>query len=232
MTEFDKYASEYERMHAENVKASGYSPTFFDEYKIKEVHRRMKVYGQDKAPLHILNFGCGIGKSEPILRKYFPAASIVGADVSEESLSIARKNNARLENIRWEVLSEHGPIPFGDTFDLIFIANVFHHIPHSEHLRILQDLRAHLRPGGRLFLFEHNPLNPITVRTIKACPFDVDAVLLNPGYTGRQMQKAGFNSCRRQFTLFFPAFLGFLSPLETLLGWCPLGAQYYYEAHV
>ena len=232
MSEFDKYASDYTSMHAQNVKASGYEPAFFDEYKIKEIHRRLQSLGIAQKELHILNFGCGIGKSEPLLVKYFPYASIVGADVSEDSLLLAKKANPNIKNVRWEVLSETGPIPFADTFDIIFIANVFHHIPHSEHLRIMQDLRKHLRPNGILYMFEHNPWNPITVKTIKDCPFDIDAVLLSPSYAGTLFKKSGFTHSTRRFTLFFPAFVGFLRPLEPLLNRLPIGAQYYYEARL
>ena len=69
MTEFDKYALEYDRMHAENVKPSGYDPAFFDEYKVREIHRVLAAEGRADEPLSILNFGCGIGKSEPFLEQ-------------------------------------------------------------------------------------------------------------------------------------------------------------------
>lgn len=230
MSEFDKYARDYDDMHAENVKSSGYTPAFFDEYKVKEIARLLHDRNQTNKPLHILNFGCGIGKSEQYLHKYFPYATIVGADVSNDSLDIAKKDNADLDCIRWELISETETIGFGDTFDVIFIANVFHHIPHSEHERILKDLRNHLRPNGRLFMFEHNPWNPITVKTIKDCPFDIDAVLLSPAYSKSVYQKAGFSGTSIRFTLFFPAFVSFLRPLEPMLSWLPLGAQYYIEA--
>ena len=63
MSEFDKYARDYDDMHAENVKSSGYTPAFFDEYKVKEIARLLHARNQTNKPLHILNFGCGIGKS-------------------------------------------------------------------------------------------------------------------------------------------------------------------------
>ncbi|MFN5006280.1 MAG: class I SAM-dependent methyltransferase [Ignavibacteria bacterium] len=230
MSEFDKYAKDYADMHATNVRASGYTPAFFDEYKVKEIARLLSSRGKQNNALHILNFGCGIGKSEQYLHTYFPYSTIVGADVSADSLNMAREHNKGIDCIRWELLSETEPIGFGDTFDVIFIANVFHHIPHSEHERILKDLRAHLRPGGSLFMFEHNPWNPLTVKTIKDCPFDVDAVLLSPSYSTSIYKKAGFSGTRLRFTLFFPSFARFLRPLEPLLSWLPLGAQYYCEA--
>ena len=230
MSEFDKYAKDYDQMHATNVQASGYTPAFFDEYKVKEIARLLSSRGKQHNPLHILNFGCGIGKSEQYLHKYFPYASIVAADVSADSLDIARENNKGLNCIRWEHISETDGLAFGDTFDVIFIANVFHHIPHSEHIRILKDLRSHLRPGGSLFMFEHNPWNPITVKTIKDCPFDVDAVLLSPSYSKRIYENSGFSGTSIRFTLFFPSFVSFLRPIEPFLSWLPMGAQYYIEA--
>lgn len=227
MTEFDKYALEYDKMHAENVKPSGYEPAFFDEYKVKEIHRVLTSEGLADKPLSILNFGCGIGKSEPFLVQYFRQAEILGCDVSIESVKLARRSNPGLERTRFEFFDEGKPLPFAEKFDMIFIANVFHHIPHKHHEDILRDLRGHLAPGGSVFMFEHNPLNPLTVRTINRCPFDVDAVLLRPAYAVSIFRKAGFSRIERQFTLFFPHFLGALRPLEPSLGWLPLGAQYY-----
>ena len=34
-TDFDTYADDYERMHKDSIKMSGYEPTYFDEHKIK-----------------------------------------------------------------------------------------------------------------------------------------------------------------------------------------------------
>ena len=76
-------------------------------------------------------------------------------------------------------------------------------------------------------MFEHNPWNPITVKTIKQCEFDQDAVLLSPKYAVELYQSAGFSEVKRRFTLFFPGLLKFLIPLESYLYFLPIGAQYY-----
>jgi 2-polyprenyl-3-methyl-5-hydroxy-6-metoxy-1,4-benzoquinol methylase len=230
MTEFDRYALEYEKMHADNVKPSGYDPAYFDEYKIKEIHARLHAEGVANSPLKILNFGCGIGKSEPFLRSYFPNAIITGIDVSVESVKLARKYNAHLHNVTFDTFEEGGDIPKDVTYDVILIANVFHHIPHKFHVGILQQLREIITKSGSLFIFEHNPHNPLTVRTINRCPFDVDAVLLYPAYTGKILRESGFTQIQRRFTLFFPKFLKFLLPLEQKLKSLPIGAQYYFQA--
>lgn len=217
-------------MHAENVKSSGYEPAFFDEYKVKEMHRVLLPELCTDKPLSILNFGCGIGKSEAFLLQYFPKAEVLGCDVSVESVNIARQNNQGLARVKFEHFEEGKPLPFNTVFDIIFIANVFHHIPHKFHREILADLHTHLACGGSVFMFEHNPLNPLTVRTVNRCPFDVDAVLLNPFYSVSLFNSAGFTKVRRNFTLFFPSFLAALRRFEPLLSWLPLGAQYYIRA--
>ena len=63
------------------------------------------------------------------------------------------------------MLIENNRIPAeADSFDVVFSACVFHHIPHGEHLNWLQELHRITRPGGLIAIFEHNPLNPLTVR--------------------------------------------------------------------
>ncbi len=230
MSEFDKYAANYRQMHADNVKVSGYEPSFFDEYKVREMHRVLDIEKRANDSLNFLNFGCGIGKSEPFIAQYFPNAQILGCDVSSESIEIARNNNKELKRTRFEHFEEGKPLPSNETFDVIFIANVFHHIPHVFHGEILRDLRAHLAPKGVLFMFEHNPLNPLTVRTVNRCPFDIDAVLLKPSYAVSLFYSAGFARIQRNFTLFFPQFLSMFSRFEPFLRWLPLGAQYYIRA--
>ena len=42
----------------------------------------------------------------------------------------------------------------------------------------------------------------------------------------RRFRAAGFTDVTLRWTLFFPAILGALRPLERGLGWLPLGAQY------
>lgn len=230
MSEFDKYALEYNKMHAENVKSSGYEPSFFDEYKVKEMHRVLSAENRADKPMSILNFGCGIGKSEVFLVQYFPKAEVLGCDVSSESINIARQNNQGLQRARFEHFEEGQPLPFNTVFDVIFIANVFHHIPHKFHKEILVDLRTRLAADGSVFMFEHNPLNPLTVHTVNHCPFDTDAVLLDPFYSVSLFGSAGFAEVKRNFTLFFPSFLAVLRRFEPLLSWLPLGAQYYIRA--
>ena len=230
MSEFDAFAKEYEALLSKNIRVTGYNPAYFDELKIKEVSRILKKK-KIESPLKILNFGCGIGKHDRLFKRYFPSCIIYGIDVSTSSLDEARKHNADLDNCNYMVYSGEGKFPIPEDVDLIFIANVLHHIPHAAHPAILAECQRCLNPKGHLFIFEHNPLNPLTRYAVATCEFDHDAVLLPPLYTRRLLKEVGFKKRFCRFLIFFPKFLSFLLFLEAYLAWLPLGGQYLYVGY-
>jgi len=119
-------------------------------------------------------------------------------------------------------------LPFPDsTFDCVFAGCVFHHVAPAEHRDLLAEVRRVIRLGGHLMIYEHNPLNPLTVRTVKACPFDDHAILVRARRLSAALEAAGFGGTRVRYRVFFPRALRWFRPLEDSLGWLPLGAQYY-----
>lgn len=229
MSEFDNYAEEYEQTLVTVGKVSGFDPTYFDEYKIKEVYNFLTARHLSDEEFTFLNYGCGIGKSEKFIRKYFKRAHIYSIDPSRRSMEIAEEKNRHLTNIEFRLLNGHH-IPFEKTFDIIFLANVLHHIPRNDHTQVLEHLYRKLNDEGHLFVFEHNPFNPITVKIVQSCKLDEKAVLLTPLYTNRILARAGFNWRKVRFRVFFPKFLNFMTFLEYYLGKVPFGAQYYFVA--
>lgn len=222
-SEFDKFADEYHALHAANVRLSGEAPEYFAAYKVREV---AADYGAALPQVRsILDFGAGVGTSVPHFRRHFPAARLTCVDVSGRSRDIAHARCGADLDYR---LMEQGAIPVGDgEIDLAFAACVFHHIDPAEHQGWLLELRRTLRPGGRIVVFEHNPLNPVTVRTVQDCVFDENAVLLRSGRLRHALGATGFEALRTRYTLFFPRGLRWLRALERSLWWNPLGAQYY-----
>jgi hypothetical protein len=103
---------------------------------------------------------------------------------------------------------------------------VFHHIPPGERACWVSELRRVIRPGGALFVFEHNPLNPLTRKVVNDCPFDEDAILLPRRETTTLLRDAGFEDVAADYIVFFPQALAVLRPLERRLAWLPAGAQY------
>jgi SAM-dependent methyltransferase len=228
--EFDHFANEYDTLLKKSITASGYEPEYFDEHKIKTVYEDYGKNRISKSTLQILNFGCGIGKSEKYINKYFGDCQIHSVDVSEKSIDVAKERNKAFKNIQYVSFSSVEELQFNVKFDILFVANVFHHIPENLHLTTLHHLRSFLSANGYLYVFEHNPLNPLTRRVFETCEFDVGCKMIKPALFIQLCREAGYNEIAKRYVLFFPKLLSFLSRWEKFLKWCPLGAQYYIRA--
>jgi SAM-dependent methyltransferase len=228
---FDQYADNYNEGHARAVKGTGYEPSYFHEYKVREVATYMKSRGLADKQTTFLNVGCGIGESEPYIKKYLPKARVYGIDVSEKCVEVAREVNKHLPDVAFAAYDGE-TIPFGFNFDVIFVANVFHHIRHENHVAMLTNLHRRLNDNGVIFLFELNPLNPLTlwIAYKNDYKFDKDSKLLNPYYTRKILSESGFKERKVRYTIFFPNYLSFLLPFEKYLRRLPFGAHYYYVA--
>ena len=220
--EFDRFAENYEQILGAAVAISGEGPAFFSEYKIAVLARMVARRGVRVT--RILDFGAGIGNSVPYFRQHFPDAALTSADVSQASLD---RSEARFPGQSLGLRIDGMCIPAETgAFDLVFSACVFHHIPHEQHVAWLRELERVTRPGGMLTLFEHNPLNPLTVRSVRNCPFDENARLIRSGGLSRYVRDAGWREPEVSFHLFFPHVLAGLRPLERHLSRVPFGAQY------
>lgn len=229
--EFDQFANDYDTLLQKSIDSSGYEASYFDEHKIKTLYKDYSNTNDASKSLRILNFGCGTGKSEEYINKYFKKCSIVSTDVSEKALETARKKNVQFDNIHYVAFTkveELKSIP--EKFDIIFVANVFHHIPEALHLNTLKQLKSMLSEAGYLYVFEHNPKNPLTRKVFETCEFDVGCKMIPPALFTQMCQQSGYTSIKREYVLFFPNFVSFLAPFEKYLTWCSLGAQYYIKA--
>ena len=214
--DFDEYADRYEELLQGQLAFFSKDRGYFSEYKVALAAEHCPM-----PPARVLDFGCGIGLSLPFLTRYFPTAQIFATDLSERSLAYVKKN-----------FPDATVLPDGDldgnAYDIIFVSGVFHHVPTHQREAVMRRLAELLVTGGRLFVFEHNPFNPVTRRMVATCPFDEDAELITfgsmkrlvTGVGGLQLPAAGY-------CLFFPQSLSGLRPLEKFLYWLPGGGQYF-----
>jgi trans-aconitate methyltransferase len=214
---FDDYVEQYNKLLQEGTSFFSKDDAYFAKYKVDLMKSR--VTGRVS---RILEYGCGIGRNFPFLKDAFPEATLVGTDISQASLDFARSNQPDVE-----FFLETADFASQGEFDLIFVACVFHHVPVTDRPNVTQKLYKHLRPSGNLFIFEHNPYNPVTRRIVSQCAYDEDAELLTMREMKRCLMQAGFKDPRSEYCLFFPPGMAMLAKHESLLRWLPLGGQYF-----
>jgi SAM-dependent methyltransferase len=173
--------------------------------------------------LRALDVGCGPGETDVFLEGRF--GSLSGVDLSSGMAERAASRNP------WANYSSYGPgepLPYEEaSFDLSFAICVLHHVPPAEREAFVGEMRRVTRPGGLVAIFEHNPLNPLTRKAVRDCPFDEDAILLTRGETRRRLAEVGLAEVEAPYIVFFPREGDLRSRVERRLGWLPLGAQYY-----
>lgn len=99
----------------------------------------------------ILDAGCGPGEASSRLAELFPQASILGVDIIDASLALARSRYAKFApRLRFEHQSIFELNAADRSFDLIVCRHVIHSIPHPE--RVLTELARVTRPSGYLHL--------------------------------------------------------------------------------
>jgi SAM-dependent methyltransferase len=217
---FDAYASEYDAALAEGLSLSGESKDFFAQGRIRHLAGCLKEL--QFRPGSIMDFGCGTGTNTPFLLTLDGVTSLLGVDISESSLNIARR--AIPDNrAAFSVLDQHGP---DGRFDLVFTNGVLHHISPAERAGAIDYIFRALRPGGLLAFWENNPWNPGTRYVMSRIPFDRDAITISAGEAQSMMRSGGLEVLRTDFRFIFPKLLGFLRNLEPLLSGFPFGAQY------
>ncbi|MGN6726699.1 MAG: class I SAM-dependent methyltransferase [Tepidisphaeraceae bacterium] len=217
---FDQYAGGYEAALDEGLKVTGENPAYFAEGRVKWMQRwldRLEV-----TPRRILDFGCGTGGSVPFLLKLKGVEEIVGVDVSDASLNVARERYAdpRVQFHRPSDFSVEGSI------DLAFCNGVFHHIPPADRPACVRYIHTTLRPGGLFALWENNPWNPGVRYIMSRVSFDRDAIMLSPPETKHLITSSGFQRIACNYCFVFPKQLSAMRPLERLLRGIPIGGQF------
>jgi len=212
--QFDSFAEDYDKALNAGLSVSGEDKNYFAKGRMAHLAKAVKAEA-------ILDYGCGTGSAAPFVKEYFPAAAIVGTDISQKSLNVARRIHGGIAT--FELMDD---IAKGPRFDLVFCNGVFHHIPIEAREGCLRYIWDRLKPGGHFAMFENNPWNPGTRWVMRRISFDRDAITLSPGYARKMIKGAGFEITRMDFLFYFPRALGFLRFMESALVKMPLGAQY------
>jgi len=130
----------------------------------------------------ILDVGAGLGESSV----YFAmqGAEVTYTDISPQMGELAKELAARYNVKINVVISPAEKMVFEkDYFDVVYCANLMHHVPESEHTIWLENIHQFLRKGGKLYTWDPIKYNPVInvyrkmamdVRTIDEMPLGFD----------------------------------------------------------
>jgi ubiquinone/menaquinone biosynthesis C-methylase UbiE len=100
----------------------------------------------------VLDVACGTGEFERLVLAQHPIQSMVGVDLSEEMLAIARQKLQVFPNVKFQSATA-SVLPFADqSFDVVVCASAFHYF--DAPIIALQEMRRVLKPTGRLMILD------------------------------------------------------------------------------
>ena len=176
----------------------------------------------------MLDYGCGAGDLMRVLAGLGADASFTGCDVSGGMLAeAARRWPPALGDAPSVAPQDGARTPFADRqFDIVTISAVLHHVPIEERLAVYRELGRVLKPGGRIYVFEHNPRNPLVRYVIARTPIDQNAILLDAREVRHGLLDTARYDLETDYLMFMPPGIAVLRSLDRTLAWLPLGAQY------
>ncbi|GAI94708.1 unnamed protein product, partial [marine sediment metagenome] len=140
----------------------------------------LSYFGEDSFDKKkILDFGCGSGSSTMILARMFANVEIVGVELEEELLSIAkmRAKHYKFSNVSFIRSPSGDNLPSElEDFDYVVLSAVYEHLLPNERKNLLPKIWAHVKPGGILF---------INQTPYRYSPIESHTTVL-PGNTGNQ----------------------------------------------
>lgn len=223
---FDRLADDYSNVHKKSLSIfSNMDLSYFVSYKVNILKDHIF-----NLPKNILDFGCGIGLSSKYISEQFPMSKIWGIDTS--SLSIEKAKKLKISNAIFscvDITKQELNLPL---FDVIFVSCVFQHIMPKDRQKVLSKLLSLLSKNGKLFIFEHNPYNPITNLIYNMTEIDNGCCMMSHFELNKILKEIILNDFviyQTFFSIFMPRYM-FLSKiffLEKYLKKIPIGAQYY-----
>ena len=130
-----------------------------DESMVRNLAAQANAIWPQEAPLlrryalpssaRILDAGCGTGEGSSRLAELFPQADVLGVDIIDAHLDLARARHQKLApRLRFEHQTVYALEMEDRTFDLTVCRHVIHAIPHAD--RVIAELARVTRRGGYL----------------------------------------------------------------------------------
>jgi len=123
--------------------------------------KKLLAFFQSHAQSKILDVGTGSGQLIQVIQGIIPDhAEIIGIDLSEKALAVAKKQFADDSRIHFEMM-DATQMSFADqSFDIVCLSNSLHHLP--DVTKAINEMKRVVKQDGRLFFVEmrNDQLNP------------------------------------------------------------------------
>lgn len=119
------------------------------ELKAKKIVKVIERYIDENSKYSLsemkaLDIGCSVGYITAFMAPF--VSEIIGTDIDEYAINIAKKNNKNISNLQYMV-ADSMALPFSDnTFDLVICTQVYEHVPDSTQL--MKEIKRVLKPEG------------------------------------------------------------------------------------
>ena len=141
----NNYIKSFYNNFSSNLNSSGYN---FRHYHIsKWLDNLVEINDDDNA----LEIGCGPGYSTYNLTKKISKGKILGIDISEENIAIAKKIHEKTSNVEFHV-SDMSDFITDIKFDIVILPDVLEHIPFDQHHDLFKTIRSCLKDSGSVII--------------------------------------------------------------------------------
>jgi ubiquinone/menaquinone biosynthesis C-methylase UbiE len=122
------------------------------KYYVTNTLKFLKAWVHLSSTERVLDIACGTGEFERIVLAENPTQQIIGVDISEQMLAIAKQKNHTFPNVSFQIASA-SILPFGDShFDVVVSANAFHYF--DDPVAALEEMKRVLKLGGRVVIID------------------------------------------------------------------------------
>jgi ubiquinone/menaquinone biosynthesis C-methylase UbiE len=221
-SDFDEYHDSYDDVIDDAIAFAGVEHAFFIKAKADYLKHQLQLLYGDTKDLKVIDVGCGVGKMDAHLLG--TVQSVSGVDISEACIERARLENPQVDYRAYDGLC----LPYGDeAFDVAFMVCVLHHVEPVKRLALMREVNRVVRPGGAVFIFEHNPWHVLTRIVVYRCEFDRDAILLSKRKSIELLKESGLQYGDAQYILYTPFDFPALEGAAFLRRSMPFGTQYF-----